>query len=169
MTDLGELKYFLGIHVTRDWKNKTLTINQKNYIRSILKRFDMLDTKPVSTPIATGSKLLKTTEEDEKVDQKRYQSMVGSQMYAMICTRPDIAYAVQQVSQFSSNPSNTHLQAAKRVLRYLVGTSTAGITFSGSSGRSSEVILGYCDADHGAGEDRKSISGQLFTLAGGAM
>jgi hypothetical protein len=89
-------------------------------------------------------------------------------MYGMLCTRPDIAFAVQQISQFSSNPSTTHLQVAKRILRYLKGTISNGITYRRSSG-SQDPIVGYCDSDFANGEDRKSIAGDVFLLAGGAI
>jgi hypothetical protein len=93
--------------------------------------------------------------------------MVGSLMYAMLCTRPDLAYAIQQLSQFSSNPTNVHFQAAKRVFRYLQGTQTMGLVYSSkvNDGIIDRVQV-YCDADYAAGEDRKSISGSLLTLAG---
>src|SRR5271155_121851 len=87
-------------------------------------------------------------------------------MYAMLCTRPDLAFTISQISQFSSNPSTIHESAAKRALRYLNGTRNLGITFDGNRGL---VLEGYSDADWGAGKDRKSISGYVFTLAGGAI
>ncbi len=166
MKDIGELQYFLGIQVLRDRKNKQLQILQRGYVNMILERFEMQNSSPVSMPIATGTKLVKTTEKSTPVDHKQYQSNVGSQMYAMLCTRPDLAYAISQISQFSSNPSTIHESAAKRVLRYLNGTRNFGITFDGKRGL---VLEGYSDADWGAGEDRKSISGYVFTLAGGAI
>ena len=83
-----------------------------------------------------------------------------------LCTRPDLAFTISQISQFSSNPSTLHESAAKRALRYLNGTRNFGITFDGNRGL---VLEGYSDADWGAGEDRKSISGYVFTLAGGAI
>ena len=88
--------------------------------------------------------------------------MIGSVMYAMLCTCPDLAYAIQQLSQFNSNPTNVHLQAAKRVFRYTQGTQAAGLVYSNIT----TPVLGYCDADYAAGDDRKSISGDVFTLAG---
>lgn len=87
-------------------------------------------------------------------------------MYAILCTRPDLAYAISQISQFSSNPSAIQKSVAKRVLRYLNGTRNFGITFDGKR----ELVLeGYSDADWGSGEDRKSISGYVFMLTGGAI
>lgn len=166
MKDMGELRYFLGIQVHRDRTEKMLQIFQRGYVNMILERFGMQNSAPVSTPIATGTKLVKTTETSTTTDLKQYQSNVGSQMYAMLCTRPDLAYAISQISQFSSNPSTIHESAAKRVLRYLNGTRNFGITFNGSRGL---ILEGYSDADWGAGEDRKSISGYVFTLGGGAI
>jgi hypothetical protein len=168
MMDMGELKHFLGIHVKQDWEQGTLTLSQEAYLASVLDRFGMLDSNPVATPLTTGTKLLKSGDDDEKVDQKLYQSMVGSTIYGMLCTRPDIAFAVQQISQFSSNPSTTHLQVAKRILRYLKGTISNGITYRRSSG-SQDPIVRYCDSDFANGEDRKSIAGDVFLLAGGAI
>jgi len=166
MKDMGELRYFLGIQVHRDRKKKLLQILQRGYVSMILERFGMQNSTPVSTPMATGTKLTKTTEDSDTADQKQYQSNVGSQMYAMLCTRPDLAFTISQISQFSSNPSTIHESAAKRALRYLNGTRNFGITFDGNRGL---VLEGYSDADWGAGEDRKSISGYVFTLAGGAI
>jgi len=84
---LGELKHFFGIHVIRDRLQGTLALSQENYLRTIVHRFGMSeDTKITSTPLVTGTKLIKATEQDELVYQKMYQSMVGSLMYAMIST-----------------------------------------------------------------------------------
>lgn len=91
--------------------------------------------------------------------------MVGSVMYAMLCTRPDLSYEIQQLSQFNSNPTNTHFQAAKRVFRYLYGTQTTGVTYKHNDGII-ERIHGYCDADYAMDGNRKSISGFVFILAG---
>jgi hypothetical protein len=166
MKDLGELQYFLGIQVQRDRSNRRLHINQSGYISSILERFEMEDSKPASTPIATGTTLHKATDGDALVDIKPYQSLVGSQMYAMLCTRPDIAYAISQISQHSSAPTTTHQSTGKRGFRYLNATSTMGITYDGSHGLELEA---YCDADYAASEGRKSTMAFLFKLAGAAV
>jgi len=166
MKDMGELQYFLGIQVHCDRKNRQLQIHQNGYTNMILERFGMENSSPVSTPLATGTKLVKSIMEDNTVDQKQYQSNVGSQMYAMLCTRPDLAHVISQISQYSTNPSTIHESAAKRSLRYLNGTRNFGITYDGKRGL---ILEGYSDADWGAGEDRKSISGYIFSLAGGAI
>ncbi len=84
----------------------------------------------------------------------------------MLCTRPDLAYTIQQLSQFSSNPTTAHFQAAKRVLRYIRGSQTTGLVYGEHDSETIIPVQGYCDADYAAGDDRKSISGCLFTLAG---
>lgn len=173
MKDLGQLTHFLGMRVTRT-PDGGISIDQSTYIKDILARFGMEDSKAVSTPLATGTKLIQTTMEDPSRSsdksardnvQPLYQSIVGSLMYAMLCTRPDIAYAVQQLSQFGSDPSPIHLQAAKRVLRYLQGSQNTHLTYK----RDNETIQGYSDADWASDEDRKSISGYVFTLAGSSI
>jgi hypothetical protein len=168
MKDMGKLEYFLGMQVHRDRKNRLIQLHQRGYTNIILKRFGMENSAPVSTPMATGTKLCKSTDESTPADQKLYQSNVGSQMYDMLCTRPDLAFTISQISQFSTNPSTVHETAAKRSLRYLNlnGTRNFGITYDGSKGL---ILEAYCDADYGGGEDRKSISGLLVNLCGGAI
>ena len=167
MKDLGELKYFLGMQVYRDRERRQIHINQSGYVNSVLEKFGLLECNPVSTPIATGTRLLKSTANDTLMDDAtEYQSMVGSQMYGMLCTRPDLAFAISQVSQFNNSPNETHSAVAKRVLRYLKGTIDMGITFSGSIGLKLEL---YCDADWAEGEDRKSIGAYVAMLAGGGI
>ena len=162
MKDLGELKYFLGMQVHRNREERQI---QSGYINSILEKFGLLDCNSVSTPIATGTRLLKSTEDDKLMDDpKEYQSIVDSQMYAMLCTRPDLTYAISQISQFNSTSNETHHAVAKRVLRYLKGTVQVSITFSGRL----RLEL-YCDADWADGEDRKSIGAYIVMLAGGAV
>ena len=84
----------------------------------------------------------------------------------MLCTRPDLAYTISQISQYSTHPSTIHEMAAKRSLRYLNGTRDLGICYDGSNGL---ILEGYSDADWGAGEDRRSISGFLFLPCGGVI
>jgi transposase InsO family protein len=167
MKDLGELEHFLGMRISR--VNGGITIDQNGYIRQILERFGMEASKAVSTPFATGSRLVNANHDGKgaatpsTTDIKEYQAMVGSLMYAMLCTRPDLAYTIQQLSQFNSNPTNAHFQAAKRGFRYLQGSQTTGPTYNGDI---TGPIQGYCDADFAMNGDRKSISGILFLLAG---
>jgi hypothetical protein len=124
----------------------------------------MESSKPASTPIAAGSRLTPNDSHASTADIKQYQAMVGSLMYAMLCTRPDLAYAIQQLSQFNANPTNAHFQAAKRNFRYLHGSQTTGLTYCNDD--ITKRIQAYSDADYAADGDRKSISGYLFLLAG---
>ncbi len=142
-------------------------MGQPAYTKGLLTETGMSDCKPAKIPVDPGSHLVKATEDEKAVDQQSYQSLVGSLMYLATCTRPDIAYAVGTLSRFSSRPNQTHWVAAKRVLRYLKGTSNFGIIFRGDElGR----CVAYSDADWaGDREDRKSTSGYLFQIAGGPV
>lgn len=171
MKDLGPAKQILGMRITRDRKNNKLWLSQHNYIEKVLERFNMSNCKPVSTPLATHFKLNSDkcpTSEKDKEEMKKvpYASAVGSLMYAMVCTRPDIAHAVGVVSRFLSNPGKDHWQAVKWILRYLRGTSKVCLCYGGDE----PVLDGYTDADMAGDLDsRKSTSGYMMTFAGGAV
>ena len=164
---LGDIKLLLGMEVHRDRDARTITLSQKQYIFKILHAAGMENCNPVATPLDPNVKLQKLPDDMVHPEiQQIYQSLIGGLMYAAICTRPDIAYAVQSLSQFSSNPGPEHLTAAKRVYRYLKGTIDLGITYSGNN--ASDVTL-YSDADWGNNlDDRRSISGYVSILSGGA-
>ncbi|KAI4346231.1 hypothetical protein L6164_013300 [Bauhinia variegata] len=171
MKDLGAAKQILGMKIILDRKNGKLWLSQQKYIEKVLERFNMGNAKPVGTPLAGHFKLSKKQcltgkigrEEMEKVP---YASVVGSLMYAMVCTRPDIAHAVGVVSRYLSNPGKEHWQAVKWILRYLRGTSRFCLCF----GAGKPVLDGYTDADMAGDVDsRKSTSGYMMTFAGGAV
>lgn len=131
----------------------------------------MKHAKPVSTPLAGHFKLSRrscptTKEEKESMSTIPYSSPVGSLMYAMICTRPNIAHAIGVVSRFLSNPRKAHWEAVKWILRYFRGTSKMSLCFGGSK----PILERYTDADMAGDLDRrKSTSGHLFTFAAGAI
>ena len=113
MKDLSPAKQILGMEITRDRKNRRLWLSQERYVERILERFNMKEAKPVTTPLGGHYKLSKsscpsTEEENKKMVVIPYSSAVGSLMYAMVCTRPDIAHAVGVVSRFLSNPGKQH-------------------------------------------------------------
>ena len=166
MTELGELKTFIGLEVQRNRNLRTLKISQKSYIDRILTDHGMENCATVATPIEPGTRLEKSTEEytANSADVQQYQSAVGSLMYAMLGSRPDIAYAVGTVSKFCNKPNNEHWTAVKRILRYLAGTRDLGILYG-----SSRSCQGFCDADWGSSEDRRSTSGYVYILNGGAI
>jgi transposase InsO family protein len=166
MKDLGELQYFVGIQVHRNRKEKLFHINQSGYVKAILERYDMDESNPASVPLSQGTQLKKATIDDRLAIPSEYQSIVGSQMYAMLATRPDLAQSIQQISQHNQKPTTTHLKAARQGLRYLKGTMDQGITYDGKQGLK---IKAWCDANWGAEEGRESVSGFVFTIAGGAI
>ena len=131
----------------------------------------MENAKAVSTPLATHFKLStkqSPSDESEKSDMQRvpYASVVGSLMYAMVCTRPDIAHAVGTVSRFMSNPGREHWNAVKWILRYLHGTTCLRLCFGGDK----PTLMGYTDSDMGGDIDsRRSTSGYVIKFAGGAV
>jgi hypothetical protein len=121
----------------------------------------MENCNPVSTPAACDVKLEKD-DGSKPVDEKFYQSIIGSLLYAAVSTRPDIAETVGVLSKFNSCPSQTHLTAAKRVLRYLKGTEDLGIVYR----KQGKPLYGYTDADYASDDDRHSKSGTVFMHAG---
>ena len=104
ITDLGELKQVVGLEVSKDPQGEYIKISQKQYIKKILKRFGMEDSKPCKMPMNPNIWLMKTPE-DRSHDLPEYGVAIESLMYAAIGTRPDIAYSVQSLSQFTDNPS----------------------------------------------------------------
>jgi hypothetical protein len=168
MKDLGAAKKILGMRITRDRKNHKLTLSQGEYIEKVLERFRMQNEKPVSTPLASHFKLTKemcpkTQEEIEYMSRVPYSSTVGSLMYAMVCTRPDIAHAVGVVSRYMNNPGKEHWEAVKWILRYLKGIATHALCFGGSD----IVLQGYVDSDMAGDKDsRRSTTGYVFTVGG---
>ena len=124
--------------------------------------------KPVSTPLANYFKLTKemcpkTQEEIEYKSSVPYSLVIGSFMYAMVCTRPDIAHAVGVVSRYMNNPDKEHWEAVKWILRYLRGTTNHALCFGGSK----TVLQGYVDSDMAGDKDsRSSTTGYVFTIGG---
>ena len=171
MKDLGAAKKILGMEISRE--DGVVHLSQKKYIERVLERFNMHTCKPVSTPLAPHFKLSelqmpRSEDEVEHMSKVPYASAVGSIMYAMVCTRPDIAQSVSVVSRYMSNPGKRHWEAVKWILRYLKGASDVGLTFQKDGGGIS--ILGYVDSDYAGDLDRRrSTTGYIFTLVGSAV
>nr|CAN61409.1 hypothetical protein VITISV_035127 [Vitis vinifera] len=151
--DLGNLKYFLGMEVARS--RKGIVVSQRKYILDLLKETGMLGCKPIDTPMDSQKKL-GIEKESTPVDRGRYQRLVGRLIY-LSHTRPDIGFAVSAVSQFMHSPTEEHMEAVYRILRYLKMTPGKGLFFKKTENRDTEV---YSDADW-AGNiiDRRSTSG----------
>lgn len=167
MKDLGPVELMLGIQIKRDRSNRKLFITQKNYIEHILRRFGMQDSKSVSTPMEKISSKLYQDTSNTVATNVPYRQVIGSLIYLVTGSRPDIAYSVGKLSKFLDKPQQVHWMAAKRVLRYLSGTRSHGIVYDGKRGLE---VQGYSDSDYaGCIESRKSTSGYIFLLAGGAV
>ena len=167
MTDLGETSHFLGMEVQRDRKKNQIFLNQTTYIKAMLERLGMAECAPLKIPLAVGAKLPPCSTE-QKPYLQYFQSAVGSLMYLMVATRPDLAYAVGAVSQFMASPDDEHLAAVKRVLRYVRGTMDYKLVLG--AGKQGTHLIGYSDADWAANDiNRRSISGYCFMLGAGAV
>lgn len=169
MTDLGNARWMLGMEIRRDRARRILSISQEQYIEKILERHGMANCRPVSTPMEPNLKLEKLPV--ATIDPKPYQSALGSLMYGMLGTRPDIAFAVGTLSKHSATPGPEHWDALMRVFRYLRGTSTLRLTYKPNSEHSNGTApLGYSDADWaGDVNDRRSTTGHAFFLHGSAV
>ena len=124
--------------ICRGRKNRKLTLSQANYVEKVLQCFSMENAKAVSTPLPIHLKLTKemcpkTQEEEDKMSKVPYALAVGSLMYAMVCTRPNIAHAMGVVSRYMSHPRIKHWNAVKWILRYLRGTSNKCLHIGGST------------------------------------
>ena len=171
MKDLGEAKKILGMEISRDRQRGKLCLNQKQYLKKVLQCFGVNEnTKHVSTPLASHLKLSaqlspKTEDEREYMAKVPYANAVGSLMYAMVCTRPDISQAVGVVSRYMHDPGKGHWQAVKWILRYLRKTVDVGLIFEQDEALG-QFVVGYVDSDFAGDLDkRRSTTGYLFTLA----
>ena len=172
MKDLGAARKILGIDIIRDRVHGTLKLSQADYMKKVLRTYNMENAKSVNTPIGSHLKLKAATEEDLKAgdvcdEYVPYCNVVGSLMYGMIGTRPDLAYAVRLVSRFMSNPLKEHWEAVKWILRYIKGITEVCLKFK----KGSEFKLyGLCDSDYAGDLDkRRSISSYAFVSSGGAI
>ncbi|KAF0722124.1 hypothetical protein Ae201684P_020081 [Aphanomyces euteiches] len=165
VTDKGELGFILGIHVVRNRSTKTLKLSQTKFVEELLTRFNMADCHPVATPQAQG-----TATDDIHAEDTRnvpYQSLVGALQYLVSATRPDIANSVRYLSSHNHDHNQTHWRMAKRVLKYLKGTSDKALTFQGTL---TGQPVAFCDADFANDlNDSKSVTGFVVMLAGAAV
>lgn len=139
ITDLGLMKYFLGIEVKQS--EDGIFISQEKYALEILKKFKMEDCNPVSTPMEPGTKLSKF-DGGNRVDPRRYRSLIGNLRY-LTSTRPDLMLSVGIATRFMEDPSYTHWKALKRILRYIRGTSSLGLFYTRSD---DYQLVGYSDS-----------------------
>lgn len=161
LKDLGPLKYYLGLNI--DCDGGKVTINQKSYISSLLKKFALENAKEFDTPLANSKLAADIGGKDSNYD---YQQIIGCLMYLAVNTRPDIAFAASYLSQFNTKCGKTHWLAAKRVLQYLKRTIDYSIIYR----KTGKPLEGYTDADWAnCPIDRRSYTGYCFKLAGGPV
>ena len=160
MKDLGILSWFLGIEFC--FEENCVKMNQSKFIKKILSKFKMSECNPKGIPCDLNINKSDFEESPELTDCTLYRNIVGSLIYIMTCTRPDLSYVVSKLSQHMAKPSQSHLGMCKFVLKYLKGTENYNLVFKKST--SPCTIFGYCDSDWGGSVDRRSFSGYCFQL-----
>ena len=175
--DLDEVETIIGWQIHRDHAAGTLKIDQSAFVRDLVLEEGLTDCNANVIPMKAGSAIDMSDPEDyEEVDLHTYQRLIGKLMYLSCGTRPDIAFAVGQLSRHNADPRKGHLRAAKRVVRYLKGTIEMGLTFGQESGERPPRdplpygLVGYADSNFaGDPEDRKSVMGYCFFLNGAVV
>lgn len=158
---INEAHYYVGIEISRDRKHRTISLSMKNYINKLKETYKLEHTKGESIPI--NPNFIKTEDMQECTDEP-YRQVIGSVMYAMVCTRPDISFAVNALAHHCSSPKETHWRAAQKLLRYLVSTSDYTLVLN--SNVLSTSLSCYTDADFANNTDRHSISGSVIAMNG---
>ena len=168
MTDLGDVSKALGMNVTRDRENGTITIDQKDYTEDIFERYSMTSCNVAFTS-GVGPEISLDQPADrllDKQEKQRYQSIAGALMYLAQVSRYDILYAVNQLARAVSKPSKAYMGAAKHVLRHLTGSVNFPITYK----RGGFKLTTYTDANWGGNPDNgKSTSSYIVMLANGPI
>lgn len=177
LKDLGDAELLLGWRIRRG--DNWLSVDQEGYVRQVLEQYGMDQCRPVDTP-GTKLELLQEGSEEERADAKgavehshmtlaNYSSVVGALQYLASSTRPDIATAVNTLGSFNADPRPCHLRALKRIMRYLAGTAALGITYTRTEDGVFRLCV-YSDSDWaGDPSDRRSITGYVMQLCGGAI
>ena len=170
--DVGETEYFLGMKVQQDLEKGTIRFSQRPYWEHVINRFSLESVVPRNTPLPVGIILdnnmsPKTDSEKKKMSDKPYRPVLGSVMWGQLATRPDLSFPVSLLARFQSNPGIDHWNALMHVIGYIKNTLDFGLTYY----RDCELTpTAYVDADYGGCKDtRRSTSGYVFTMAGGAV
>ncbi|CAI7900028.1 unnamed protein product [Closterium sp. NIES-54] len=168
-TDLGELRSYLGLLITRDRAQRTITLPQSHMVQQVLQRFDFTYSSPQATPLSTRHSLSALPSDESVESSGPYLELVGCLMYLMTCTRPDFAYPLSILARYVAPGRHRpeHMAAAKRVLRYLCSTSGLGLVLGG---RRPVVLTGHADASWAEDQatQRKS-QGYTFSLGSGSV
>ncbi|KMQ85184.1 integrase core domain protein [Lasius niger] len=156
------------MEINRNKKTGDITIKQEQYIKRVLEKFRMTESKAVTTP-AVAKEYLENAQEEQFSEKSstEFRSAVGSLMFTAVATRPDIMFAVSSVSRFMAKPTAGAWQQIKRILRYLKGTTSMGITYRANG---NQELIAYSDADYAnCVQTRKSTSGLVLILANGPV
>ena len=171
MKDLGEETYILGIRIYRDRLMRLLGLSQSMFTDTIVKRFGMENSKRGFILMRHGVQISnehspKTVEDRALIEKISYVSVIGSIMYAMLCSRQDVAYALSVMSRFKANPGERHWEAEKCILKYLRRTKDLFLVYGGEELK----VQGYTELSFQSDpNDSRSTFGFLFTLNGGAV
>ncbi|CAI7773923.1 unnamed protein product [Closterium sp. NIES-53] len=168
-TDLGELRSYLGLLITRDRARRTITLTQSHMVHQVLQRFGFQFSSPQPTPLSTSHSLSAPPSDKSVESSGPYPELVGCLMYLMTCTRPDLAYPLNLLARYVApgRHRKVHWDAAKRVLRYLCSTSGMGLVLGG---RGPVVLTGHADpswVDDSA--TQRSSQGYIFSLGSGSV
>ena len=160
MKDLGPISNFLGIKFAQSVGG--ISMSQSTYLQNVLVKFEMADAKPRSTPCETNPSAVNRSQYEHQ-SPRRFREIVGSLIYAMTCTRPDLCWVVTKLSQHLDDPSDADWVMVKHVLRYVKGTLQHKLYYSKSE--SGLLLSGHSDSDWGSSlDDRRSTTGYVFTL-----
>ena len=174
LRDLGPTSWLLGVEITHNRADCSMTLSQRQYILSLLERFNLSDCNPVSTPMDPGIKLSasmspSTPEDIQAMHSIPYLQAVGSLMYLAVATRPDISYAVGVLARFNKNPGPQHWKAVKHLFRYLKATLDLKLTYAPTPSHDA-LFMTYSDADHGGNPDNgRSTGGYVVKMGTGAI
>jgi hypothetical protein len=163
--DLGDAQEFLRMRIVKS--KGCIKINQIDYLHKVLQRFNLLNAKAPPTPLPEGYQPKPNSATADPDLRSKFQQVIGSLLYIMIGTRPDIAYAVTKLSQFAANPNQEHLDRVLCICRYLLGTSQYALVYDG---KSNGGLIGFADSDWASDPImRKSTTGYLVKLANGVV
>jgi hypothetical protein len=166
ITNIGKPTKIIGIQIKR--RPDSISISQQKYIEAIQQKENMEQANPVATPLDPNVPVEPNPEEAEGNCSNLFAQLLGELQYLANATRPDIAFAINRLASYTTNPSMKHYDMLKRILRYLAGTKEYAITYRKSYTKSTPVI-GYADTAHANTDEQKSTSGIVFTSAGGAI
>lgn len=166
----SDVKQFVGMQITDDSTTNTVTLHQRPYIIKLLEKFNLKEANSVTVPAEPGL-YLKIPDGNTNHDEKQpYREAVGSLIFLATVSRPDITYAVNQVSRFLNNWTDEHWTAVKRIFRYLKGTLNYKITYKKTICTNKSQVCGFTDADYAGCQDtRKSTSGYIFIMGNGPV